>query len=95
MLGFIFGAIAGGVAAYVWRETIRGYLDQRVPDMRQRAADTLGAVGKGAEEVLDRAKTTLGANVRAGQQRLRSASGASGPTGMSGTESGARSGEER
>jgi hypothetical protein len=93
MIGFLFGAIAGGVAAYMWRDSIRGYLNQRVPNMREKAAETLEAVGKGAEGMLDRAKSTVGSNVRAGQQRLRSASGASG--GVSGMEPGSRPGEER
>ncbi len=92
MLGFLFGAIAGGVAAYMWRDNIRGYLARRVPNMREKAAETLETVGKGAEDMLDRAKSPLGTNVRAGQQRLRSASGASGG---SGTETGSHSGDER
>lgn len=91
MIGFIFGAIAGGMAAYFYRDTIRGYLNQSVPTMRERAADTLEAVGKGAEDMLDRAKTTVGSNVRAGQQRLRPASGGSGTSGMEG----ARGGDDR
>ena len=98
MFGFLFGALAGGVAAYVWRDRIRSYLNQRMPDMREKAAEKLGAVGKGAEDMLDRAKSTLWSNLRAGQQRLRSTSGASGTSGTAGspgTETGSRAGDER
>jgi hypothetical protein len=92
MVGFIVGAIAGGMVAYLWRDSIRGYLTQGVPNLRDRAADTLEAVGKSADEFLDRAKSTVDANVRAGQQRLRHGPGASGG---SVTEMGSRIGDDR
>jgi hypothetical protein len=79
MLGFILGAIAGAVAAYCYRDNIKSYMNEKTPTVRDRAADKLEAFGKGAEDVLDRAKSRIGSTVRAGQERLRSVGG-SGPT---------------
>ena len=76
MLGFIFGAIAGATAAYCYRDRIATYLNHKAPAMRDQAADRLEAIGRGAEDVLDRAKARIGTTVRAGQERLRSVGGA-------------------
>ena len=75
MLGFIFGAIAGAVAAYYYRDRIGTYLNEKTPSVRDQAADKLEALGKGAEDVLDRAKARIESTVRAGQERLRSVGG--------------------
>jgi len=79
MLGFILGGFAGAVAAYFYRDNIKSYMNEKTPTVRDRAADKLEAFGKGAEGVLDRAKSRIGSTVRAGQERLRSVGG-SGPT---------------
>ena len=73
MLRFLLGAVVGAITAYYFRDDVRRYVDTRLPDMRERAASTLGAVGRSAESALDRAKSQIGDNVRAGQQRLRAA----------------------
>jgi len=79
MLGFIVGAVAGAAAAYYYRDRIATYLNEKTPSVRDQAADKLEALGKGAEDVLDRAKARIESTVRAGQDRLRSVGG-SGPT---------------
>lgn len=71
MLGFLLGAVAGGIASYYWRDTIRDYLAGRVPDLRERAADGLGTLGGRASGALDRARSRLDAAVRTSQDRLR------------------------
>jgi len=73
MLRFLFGAIVGAITAYYFRDDLRRYVDTKLPDVKQRAANTLEAVGRSAESALDRAKSQIGENLRAGQQRLRSA----------------------
>jgi ElaB/YqjD/DUF883 family membrane-anchored ribosome-binding protein len=86
MLGFLVGAIGGGVATYYWRDSIRTYLSGRVPDLRAQAADALGKLGSRADRGLDAARSRIDAAVRTGQRRLR-------PVG-SGTTEGARGTEE-
>jgi hypothetical protein len=75
MFQFIVGAIMGAVAAYCYRDRIKGYVNDTMPNVRDRAAERLEALGKGAEGVLDRAKSQIESNVRAGQERLRSVGG--------------------
>src|SRR5262245_438736 len=79
MFQFILGAVAGAVAAYFYRDRIKGYMTEKTPTVRDRAADKLEAFGKGAEDVLDRAKSRIESSVRAGQERLRSGGGSRPP----------------
>ena len=74
MLRFLFGAIAGALAAIYWRDDIKRYMNSKLPEVREAAADKLEAFGRGAENALDRAKSQIGTNLRAGQDRLRSTS---------------------
>ena len=71
MLGFLLGAIAGGVASYYWRENIRDYVSKHAPEFRNRAADRLGTLGERASSALDRARSRIDTGVRTGQERLR------------------------
>jgi hypothetical protein len=71
MLGFLLGVIAGGLAGYYWREDIRDYMSNRVPDLRNRAADGLGTLGERASSALERARSRIDSTVRTGQERLR------------------------
>ncbi len=79
MLGFIFGAIAGATAAYVYRDRIATYLNEKAPSVRDRTADRLEALGRGAEHMLDRTKERIGTTVRAGGERLRAVGGSQHP----------------
>jgi hypothetical protein len=79
MLGFLLGAVVGGIASYYWRENIRHYMSEGVPDLRKRAADNLGTLGDRASGALDRARSRIDTAVRTGQERLR-------PTGTAGRE---------
>jgi hypothetical protein len=71
MLGFILGAVAGGLAGYYWRDNIRDYMFDRVPGVRKRAAEGLGTLGDRASGALDRARSRIDTAVRTGQERLR------------------------
>ena len=72
MFGFVVGAVAGSVAAYVWHEQIQKYLKNDVSSLRDRAADRLGDFGQRAGSALDRARTSIETTVRTGQDKLRS-----------------------
>jgi hypothetical protein len=96
MLGFILGALAGGVAGYYWRENIRDYVSSRVPDLRNRAAEGLGTLGERASTALDRARSRIDTSVRTGQERLRATGEAGGGGPGHGSEAGPSSiGEHR
>ena len=74
MIQFLIGAVAGGLAAWKYRDDIRRYMDRKLPDVRARAADRLESLEKSADSALDRARTRLGENLRAGQRVIRPAS---------------------
>jgi hypothetical protein len=56
MIQFVMGALIGGIAAWWWRRDIENYMDQKLPDVRTKAADRLTALEQRAEEALGRAK---------------------------------------
>lgn len=66
---FIVGAVAGAVAAYVWREEIGRYIDTSTRTLRTRTADTL----KQAEEMVETATERIGETIHAGQEAIRPA----------------------
>lgn len=78
MMGFVLGVFVGGIASYYWRENIRHYISEGVPEFRKRAADGLGTFGERAGGALDRARCRIDTAVRTGQERLR-------PTGTEGS----------
>jgi hypothetical protein len=73
MLGFLVGAVAGGVAVWLYREQIQDKVGERSTGMRARAADTLETLQHRAESVMDRAKGTIVTGLRAGQDYLGTA----------------------
>jgi hypothetical protein len=80
MFGFILGAVAGTVAAYLGHERIRKYMERDVSSFRDRAADRLGDLGQRAGSALDRARSSIETSVKTGQEKLR----ATGTTDVSG-----------
>jgi hypothetical protein len=56
MIQFLLGALAGGLAAWWWRRDIQGYVDEKLPDLRAKAADGLSAIEQKAQDALDRAR---------------------------------------
>jgi hypothetical protein len=95
MLGFLLGAIAGGLAGYYWREDIRDYLSNRVPDLRKRAADGLGTLGERAGSALAQARSRIDTTVRTGQERLRATGAKAGSVPRRGSGLGAGSDPSR
>ena len=65
------GAIAGGVAAWVWGDELKHYASTRTHDLREKAADTLHSVQGKAERVLDTAKYQVHETLQAGQDAIR------------------------
>ena len=68
MIQFLVGAVVGGLAAWQYRDDIRRYMDQKLPDVRAKAADRLESLEKSADSAIDRARTRRvprGANRRA------------------------------
>ena len=74
MIQFLVGAVVGGLTAWQYRDDIRRYMDQKLPDVRAKAADRLESLEKSADSAIDRARTRLGENLRAGQRVIRPAS---------------------
>lgn len=71
MVGFVLGALAGGLAVWYWRDQIRIYAESKTRGVRDGAADTLQAVEKRAEDVLERTKGQLSSALQAGQDAIR------------------------
>ena len=70
MFQFILGALAGGLAAWWWRSDIQTYVDQKLPNVRGKAADRLAAIEQRAEEALGRAREQID-RMRPADQRSR------------------------
>jgi hypothetical protein len=75
MIQFILGAVAGGLAAWWWRGDIQNYVDQTLPNMREKTADRLAAIEQRAEEALSRARNQIDRMRPSGDQRSRDTAG--------------------
>jgi hypothetical protein len=64
---FVVGAVAGGVAYWLWGDEIRRLVDVGTRDLRARAANTL----KQAESLVESASETIGETIHAGQEAVR------------------------
>lgn len=63
MLRFVAGAVAGGLAVWLWRDDLRGAMAERTRGVRTRAADQIQRVQK----ALGRITSTL----QCGQDAIR------------------------
>ncbi len=68
---FFVGAIVGGIVVWIWRDDIQHYLDRNARTVRSKVADTLQTVQHAAEEVLDRAKQQVSANLESSRDAIR------------------------
>ena len=75
MFQFVLGALAGGLAAWWWRRDIQNYMEETLPNMREKTADRLAAIEHRAEEALSRAKNQIDRMRPSGEQRPRDMSG--------------------
>ena len=68
---FMMGALAGALAMWYWGDKIRGYVDSRTRDVRDKAVQKLQTVEERAGDVLDRAKEHVSSTLQAGQEAIR------------------------
>ena len=59
MFQFILGALAGGLAAWWWRQDIQRVVDEKLPNVRSKAADQLSSLEQRAEDALGRARQQI------------------------------------
>jgi gas vesicle protein len=71
MVGFVVGALAGGLAVLFWGEEMRRFAATKTRRIRASAADTLKAVEETAENVLDRTKEQVTSTLEAGRDAIR------------------------
>ena len=68
MFAFILGALSGGLATWWWRGDIQQYVDQKYPQVREKAADRLAALEQRAEGALGKARQQID-RIRTGSDR--------------------------
>jgi hypothetical protein len=76
MFGFILGAVAGGLAAWWWRNDIQRYVDEKLPNVRSKAAERLSSLEQRAEDALGRARHQID-RIRPGDETTSRRSGSS------------------
>jgi len=64
---FLFGALIGGAAVWIYRDQLREYVDDKTKVARSRAADTLQSAAEG----LQSAKETLEGGLAGRERRTR------------------------
>ncbi len=78
--GFILGIVAGGLAVWKWRDSIRDYVKDNAGPARTKADALLGTVQDRSEHLLDRAKEQVSSRLQSTREKVR--------TGGSGHEGG-------
>jgi hypothetical protein len=71
MIQFLLGALAGGFAAWWWRRDIQSYMEEKLPDVRTKAADRLSALEQKAQDALNRARHQIDRMRPAGHEGTR------------------------
>jgi hypothetical protein len=71
MLRFIAGAIAGGLAVWMWGDELRDYLTERTRGVRAKTADQIQLVQQAAETALATAKEQITSTLQSGQDAIR------------------------
>jgi hypothetical protein len=71
MLGFLFGAIAGALAATYWHSDIKKVRDSRMPELRQRAADTVEGAERKIVDTVTKLSTRATSTLRTGRTASR------------------------
>jgi hypothetical protein len=71
MLGFLIGAVTGGVLVYLYGERMRNLPDVTSEAARTKVAEGLENVQHRAEGAIDTAKERLRSGLQAGQEYIR------------------------
>ena len=79
MLSFLFGAVAGALAATYWRADLKKLRDDRMPDLRQRAADRVEGVERAIVHTVGRLSTRASSALRYGRPTSRGGEAGSSP----------------
>jgi uncharacterized protein YgfB (UPF0149 family) len=75
--GFILGVVAGGLAVWRWRDSIRDYVKDNAGPARTKADSLLETVQQRSERLLDRAKEQIASGLERTREKVR----ATGPGG--------------
>lgn len=71
MLRFIAGAIAGGLAVWMWGDDLGDYLAERTRGVRARTADQIQLVQQAAGAALATATEQITSTLQSGQDAIR------------------------
>jgi hypothetical protein len=67
MLSFLFGAVAGALAATYWRPDLKKFRDDRMPNLRQRAADKVDGAERAIVDTVGRLSKRASSTLRSGR----------------------------
>jgi F0F1-type ATP synthase membrane subunit b/b' len=71
MKGFALGAVVGGIAMWVWRDSIREYVQKSAEPARSQADRVLRTVQQKSEGLLDSAKEQIASTLETARDRIR------------------------
>jgi hypothetical protein len=71
MKGFVLGVVVGGIAMWVWRDSIREYVKNSAGPARSKADRVLRTVQQKSEGMLDRAKEQITSTLETARDRIR------------------------
>ena len=69
--GFALGVVVGGIAMWVWRDSIREYVQDSVGPARSKADRALRTVQQKSEVLLDSAKEQIASTLETARDRIR------------------------
>jgi F0F1-type ATP synthase membrane subunit b/b' len=71
MKGFALGVVVGGIAMWVWRDSIREYVQNSAAPARSKADRVLRTVQQKSEGLLDSAKEQIASTLETARDRIR------------------------
>jgi hypothetical protein len=73
MKGFVLGVVVGGIAMWVWRDSIREFVQNSAGPARSKVDLALRTVQQKSEGLLDSAKEQIASTVETARNRIRPA----------------------
>jgi hypothetical protein len=71
LVGFVVGAIAGGVMVWKYRDSLRDYMKDNAGPTRERVDELLRTVQQRSETLLDQAKEQLSSRLERTREKVR------------------------
>lgn len=71
--GFVLGVIAGGLAVWKYRDSIREYVKGNAAPAREKADELLRTVQERSERLLDLAKEQVASTLESTREKVRTA----------------------